>query len=86
MNRDAGRLAEPSDEGKKWALVTRLVGVGWFVALTIAGGAIGGLALDAWLGTRPILTIVGVMLGLTVAISGMYRMLVAVLRQRRNDL
>lgn len=79
-------MAEPSDQGKKLAVVARLVGVGWFVALAIAGGAIGGLALDAWIGTRPILTIVGVMLGLAVAIAGMYRMLVAVLRQRENDL
>ncbi len=63
----------------KRALIARLVGVGWFVALTIAGGAIGGLALDAWLGTAPILTIVGILVGLAVAVTGMYRMIVAVL-------
>ena len=56
-----------------------MVGVGWFVALTIAGGAIGGLALDSWLGTSPILTIVGILVGLAVAVTGMYRMIVAVL-------
>jgi F0F1-type ATP synthase assembly protein I len=56
-----------------------LVGVGWFVALTIAGGAIGGLALDGWLGTGPVLTLVGVLVGLAVAVAGMYRMLMAVL-------
>lgn len=56
-----------------------MVGVGWFVALTIAGGAIGGLALDAWLGASPILTIVGILLGLAVAVTGMYRMILAVL-------
>ena len=63
----------------KRALIARLVGVGWFVALTIAGGAIGGLALDSWLGTSPILTIVGILVGLAVAVTGMYRMIVAVL-------
>ena len=63
----------------KRALIARLVGVGWFVALTIAGGAIGGLALDTWLGTSPILTIVGILVGLAVAVTGMYRMILAVL-------
>ncbi len=63
----------------KRALIARLLGVGWFVALMIAGGAIGGLALDRWLGTGPILTIAGTLAGLAVAVAGMYRMLTAVL-------
>ncbi len=61
------------------------MGVGWFVAITIAGGAIGGLALDGWLGTGPILTVVGVLLGVLVAVAGMYRMLAAVLEGPRHD-
>ena len=66
----------------KRALIARLLGVGWFVALTIAGGAVGGLALDGWLGTGPILTILGTLAGLAVAVAGMYLMLAAVLRGR----
>jgi F0F1-type ATP synthase assembly protein I len=73
-------LTEPAAESRKRALVAQLVGVGWFVGITIAGGAIGGLALDGWLGTRPVLTIVGVLLGVAVAVVGMYRMLAAVLK------
>ena len=79
MNRGASNLTEPAVQRTKRALIARLVGVGWFVALTIAGGAIGGLALDGWLGTGPVLTLVGVLVGLAFAVAGMYRMLMAVL-------
>jgi F0F1-type ATP synthase assembly protein I len=73
-------LTEPTAESRKRVMIARLVGVGWFVGITIAGGAIGGLALDGWLGTKPVLTVVGVLLGLAVAVVGMYRMLAAVLQ------
>ena len=57
----------------------RLLGIGWFVALCIVGGVIGGLLLDDALGTDPALVLVGLGLGLSVAVFGMYRMLMAVL-------
>ena len=57
----------------------RLLGIGWFVALCIVGGVIGGLLLDDVLGTRPALVLAGLGLGLSVAVVGMYRMLMAVL-------
>lgn len=78
-------MTEPAVRRTKRTLITRLVGVGWFVALTIAGGAIGGLALDGWLGTGPILTLVGVLVGLAIAVAGMYRMLMAVLSSPPAD-
>ena len=59
--------------------VLRLVGIGWYVAICIAGGVIGGFFLDDLLGTRPVLTLLGLTLGIAVAIIGMYRMLMAVL-------
>ncbi|MDA1189765.1 MAG: AtpZ/AtpI family protein, partial [Chloroflexi bacterium] len=57
---------------QKSALILRLVGIGWYVAICIAGGAIAGLALDGWLDTGPLLTIIGVLLGVAVAVIGMY--------------
>ena len=57
----------------------RLLGIGWFVALCIVGGVIGGLFLDGVLGTAPALVLVGLGLGLSVAAVGTYRMLMAVL-------
>ena len=65
--------------GRKVALVLRLVGIGWFVAMCIGGGAVGGLFLDRQLETGPILTLVGLCVGIAVAVLGMYRMLMAVL-------
>ena len=56
-----------------------MLGIGWFVALCIVGGVIGGLLLDGVLGTGPALLLAGLGLGLAVAAVGMYRMLMAVL-------
>ena len=65
--------------GQKAALALRLLGIGWFVAMCIGGGAVGGLLLDRQLDTGPILTLVGLCVGIAVAVVGMYRMLMAVL-------
>jgi len=65
--------------GQKVALALRLLGIGWFVAMCIGGGAVGGLLLDRQLDTSPILTLVGLCVGIAVAVVGMYRMLMAVL-------
>ena len=65
--------------GQKVALALRLLGIGWFVAMCIGGGAVGGLLLDRQLDTGPILTLVGLCVGIAVAVVGMYRMLMAVL-------
>ena len=65
--------------GQKVALALRLLGIGWFVAMCIGGGAVGGLFLDRQLDTGPILTLVGLCVGIAVAVVGMYRMLMAVL-------
>ena len=65
--------------GQKVALVLRLVGIGWYVAMCIGGGAVGGLFLDRQLETGPILTLFGLCVGIAAAVVGMYRMLMAVL-------
>ncbi len=77
-------MTEPTAESRKRVMIAQLVGVGWFVGITIAGGAFGGLALDGWLGTKPVLTVVGVVLGVAVAVVGMYRMLAAVLQSPQH--
>ena len=60
--------------------VLRLVGIGWYVALCIGGGATGGLWLDRKLDLGPpVFTLVGLGVGIALAIFGMYRMLMAVL-------
>lgn len=67
--------------------VGRLIGIGWYFAICIVGGIVGGLFLDEIAGSRPLLTLLGLMLGLVVAFYGGYRMLMDVLTppKRHSD-
>ena len=72
-------------KARRMGTVLRLVGIGWYVALCIAGGGIGGLWLDRQLDLSPILTLVGLGAGIVLAVVGMYRMLMAVLAVSSDD-
>ncbi len=61
------------------ATLARLGGIGWFVAISIAAGVLGGYWLDGRFGTRPWLAVVGLTLGAAVAFTGMLRMLRSVM-------
>lgn len=65
--------------GRSLGLVLRLLGIGWYVGVCIAGGGIGGYLLDRQLGLNPLLTLLGIGVGIAVAVFGMYRMLMAVM-------
>ena len=58
-----------------YVLALRLTGIGWYIATTMVGGIVAGVFLDRWLGTKPFLTLVGLLLGLGVAFYGTYRLL-----------
>jgi ATP synthase protein I len=68
----------------RWEVALRFIGVGWFIAISILLGVLGGLWLDGKLDTSPIMVIVGLILGLIVAFYGVYRMLLPLIRDRRN--
>jgi len=68
----------------RWAAALRLVGVGFFIGGAIVLGVGAGLWLDARLNTKPILVIVGLILGIIVAFYGVYQMLLPLLSNRRN--
>jgi hypothetical protein len=57
----------------------RLVGIGWYVALCITAGVVGGVWLDGRFDKSPLLTLTGLFLGLLVAFWGSYRMLMDVM-------
>ncbi len=57
---------------QKWLLVFRVLGIGWLVAASILLGVAGGQWLDNRLGTRPVFLIIGLLLGLSVAVYGVY--------------
>lgn len=65
---------------KKYGAIVRLVGVGWYVGICIGVGAWAGLWADDRFGISPMLTLSGIAVGLVLALAGMIRMLMAVLR------
>jgi ATP synthase protein I len=68
----------------RWEAALRFIGVGWFVGLSILLGVWGGHWLDEKFGTAPIMVIVGLILGLVVAFYGVYRMLLPLMRSKRD--
>ncbi len=67
----------------------RLVGIGWYFALCVVLGVGVGVLLDKEFGSRPILTLIGLLLGLVSAFYGGYLQLKEVLadvaRQGKRD-
>lgn len=57
----------------------RLIGIGWYFVVCIVGGIVGGVFLDRVADTAPLLTMLGLGLGLVTAFYGGYRMLMDVL-------
>jgi F0F1-type ATP synthase assembly protein I len=54
----------------------RLLGIGWFFAISIVGGTGLGFLLDGWAGMTPLFSLIGLAIGLLVATYGGYRLLV----------
>ena len=62
----------------------RLIGIGWYLAFCIILGVVGGVLLDRVAGTAPLLTLVGLLLGLFFAFYGGYRMPMDVLQPQQG--
>ena len=61
-----------------------MTGVGWYIGTCIVLGVIGGLWLDNKFNTRPVLVIIGLISGIIVAFTGVYRMLLPLIRNKEN--
>ena len=66
-------------------LLAEVVGLGWYLALCIAGGAAGGFWLDGRFGTKPLLTLVGLLLGIVLGFYGLYRIVAPMMESGRDD-
>ena len=62
------------------ALALRLLGLGWYIGLSIFFGVGGGVWLDRHLHTRALFTLLGVVVGSVVAFYGVYRMVLPLMR------
>ncbi len=58
------------------------MGLGFYIAACIVGGVIGGLQLDRLLDTGRLFAVLGLFVGLAVALSGAYLLLMEVLNKR----
>ncbi len=67
-----------------WVAAMRLVGVGFFIGISILLGVIIGQWLDTKFNTEPALMITGLFVGLVFAFYGVYRMLLPLIRDKNN--
>lgn len=68
----------------RWRAALRLLGVGFYIGGCIVLGVVAGLWVDSKLNTEPILTIVGLILGLVVAFYGVYQILLPLMDGKQN--
>ena len=70
--------------GKRWLATLRFIGIGWYIAICIILGVVLGLWLDGKFDTTPWLTLIGLFFGLAIAILGVYRLLLPIIRGKEN--
>ena len=68
-----------------WLSAMRFVGIGAYVWVSILLGVYVGSVLDRRLDTQPLFTLLGLALGLAVAVVGVYRMLVAIIKEWQDN-
>ncbi len=68
----------------RWAAALRLTGVGFFIGICIVGGTFAGLWLDNRFNTEPLFMIGGLLLGLVVAVYGVYQMIRPLMNNRKD--
>ncbi len=68
-----------------WAAALRFTGIGFYIGVCIAGGVGLGVWLDGKYELSPLLTLLGLGIGLFMAFYGTYRMLREILGGDKND-
>ena len=69
---------------KRWQAPLQLLGIGWFIALCIILGVLGGIWLDGKADSKPLWTIIGLILGVVIAFAGAYRMVSPLINKKNN--
>lgn len=68
----------------RWVVGARLMGVGWYLGISIVLGLLGGRWLDGKLNSEPIFMIVGLILGLVIAFYGIYQMILPIINNKQD--
>ncbi len=63
----------------------RLTGLGFYIAFCIVGGVFGGVQLDGVLDSGRLFAVLGLFLGLTLALVGAYLLLMEVLKTNSGN-
>ena len=58
---------------KTLLLALQWVGIGWYIIVCLFAGLFAGIWIDRLIGTEPVFTLLGVLLGTVLAFYGMYR-------------
>ncbi len=67
-----------------WVTAAQFTGIGWYLAAAIVLPTLGGVWLDERAGTTPLFILLGILLGVTVAFYGTYRMVSSFLMGNRG--
>ena len=67
-----------------WVTAAQFTGIGWYMAAAIVLPTLGGVWLDERAGTSPLFILLGILLGVTVAFYGTYRMVASFLTGSRG--
>jgi ATP synthase protein I len=78
------RVRDVEARMNRWVAALRLTGVGFFIAACILIGVFGGLWLDGKFNTEPLFTIGGLLVGLAIAVFGVYRMIRPLMNDGQN--
>ena len=68
-----------------WVTGLQFTGIGWYLAAAILGGAFLGVWLDGMAETKPLFTLLGVLIGIVAAFYGAYKMLLAFLSVESSE-
>ena len=69
----------------RWIAALRLTGVGFFIGACIVLGILVGRWIDDKMGTEPVFILGGLIIGIAVAIYGVYQILLPVVGSKRNE-
>ena len=68
----------------RWAAALRLTGVGLYIAVCILAGTLAGLWIYGKLDTKPLFMLGGLVVGLALAVYGVYRMIRLLMNDKQD--